>query len=423
MRRLDSARGTFAAVAATALLIGCSTPPPATTGPTVTALATVAPTATTEPTLLPTATPIATQAASAGAWIAVTGQKAISGAQFFDVVWSGERFIAGGVALAGGGVFVSSTDGQDWRSVPSGGSTGYPYRLGAGPNGIVAVGTIDERPASWISTDGRHWSYRAAVFPTALKDDDEVRVTDVIATSTGWLAVGRDDPLCQVACLQAPRRALAWTSSNAQKWTRVAAQASLSKAAMNAVAPTVGGYVAVGEAAGHAAFWTSADGLTWTRVADDPIFGAPSGAAPGATVSAVGVAALGGTVVAVGMASAATADGGPIVLAWRSTDGRTWTQATVEGAAEGQVFSVAATATRFLATGPSGATSCLGGIWSSTDGATWACEAADAGFAGFGPYAAAGSPTHEVAVGLTEAGWDPNGPLGMPGAAWWRPAH
>lgn len=412
-----------ALVSAMVLLVGCSTAPVATPSPlvTVASMGTAAPLGTAGPTTTPAETPTATQAHSAEGWTSAASEAAISGAQFQDVVWTGQRFVAAGGGLTGGGVFVSSADGQRWLSVPSGGTSGYPMRVAAGASGVVAVGTIDDRPASWFSPDGRRWTYRVAVFPTALEDDDEVRVTDVVATTAGWLAVGRDDPVCDVNCGRNPLRALAWTSSDAETWTRVPDQASLSKAAINAAAAFDGGFVAVGEAAGHAAFWTSADGLTWTRVPDDPIFGPSPGATADSTVSAVGVAAARGTIVAVGVASWATSAGAPIVEAWRSTDGRTWTRATVNNAEEGQVFAVAATAGRFLATGPSGDTSCLGGIWSSTDGATWACAATDAAFAGFGPYAAAGSPALEVAVGLTAVGWDPNGPLGLPGAIWWRP--
>jgi hypothetical protein len=41
-------------------------------------------------------------------------------------------------------------------------------------------------------------------------------------------------------------------------------------------------------------------------------------------------------------------------------------------------------------------------------------------FTGFGPYAAAASETVEVAVGLTEAGWDEASGDEIPGAAWYR---
>ena len=391
--------------------------------PTATATATPIESPSQTPLETAAATPLPTQAAAAGDWRAVLNQEAVSSAQFQDVVWTGQRFVAVGGALTGGGVFVSSTDGQRWRSLTSGGSTGSPDRLAVGPKGIVAVGTLDGHTAAWHSTDGRSWTYRLKIFPRALSDDDVVRVTDVVATPTGWLAVGRDDPICQTGCGETPRRALVWTSTDAVAWTRVAAQASLSKAAINAVTAIDGGFLAVGQAAGRATIWTSTDGLTWKRIADDPMFGPPSGATSGATVAAVGAAAGNGSMVAVGMAYGAAASGAPVVLAWRSADGQTWTPATVEGAEEGQVFSVASTTTGFLATGPSGDTSCLGGIWSSTGPDVWSCVASDDGFAGFGAYAAAGSPTVDVAVGLTEVGWDPNGTLGMPGAVWWRPVR
>jgi len=185
---------------------------------------------------------------------------------------------------------------------------------------------------------------------------------------------------------------------------------------MNAIAATADGFVAGGDAGGRAAFWWTPDGLSWTRVADDPSFGASSS---GANVQVVGIAAREGSMVAVGMQQAG-GDSPPTVLAWRSSDGRAWTPASVERATDGQVFSVAATPTGFLATGPSADTSCLGGIWSSTDGSAWACEAADPAFEGFGPYAAAGSPSVEIAVGLTSFGCGEDCPGGFPGAVWWR---
>jgi hypothetical protein len=388
----------------------------------------VSPGASTVPTELPSlppletpqATPIPTQAAVAGDWNAVLDQKAVSNAQLLDVVWTGTRFVAAAVDLNASGVLLTSTDGQRWRSIPAGGSTGSPEHLAAGPNGVVAVGTIDARSAAWVSADGRNWTYRTRVFPKALGSNDEVRVTDVVATATGWLAVGRDDPFCPVGCPAEPLRALMWTSTDGETWTRLQ-QPSFPGGGINSVSAVDGGFVAVGDAAGHAAIWTSPDGLAWRRVTDDPMFGVPDGSPAEATATAVGVASAFGAIVVVGAAHGATAEGGDLVMAWRSTDGKAWSPAAVEGADDGQVFGVAATSSGFLATGPSGETSCLGGIWSSLDGASWACEASDPGFAGFGPYAAAGSPSVDVVVGLTEAGWDPTSGIGAPGAIWWRP--
>ena len=135
----------------------------------------------------------------------------------------------------------------------------------------------------------------------------------------------------------------------------------------------------------------------------------------------VGVAASPGVIVIVGMANGVGPGGAPSVLAWWSADGRKWVQATGDRFLYGQVFEVAATPGGFLATGPSGDQSCLGGIWASTDGRSWRCVASDAVFAGFSPYVAAASTTAEIAVGLTSVGWDPNGSTGLPGAVWWRP--
>jgi hypothetical protein len=187
---------------------------------------------------------------------------------------------------------------------------------------------------------------------------------------------------------------------------------------MNAVAAGSPGFVAAGTGSGRAVLWTSTDGSTWSRVPDAPMFGARPGSGPGASISGVGVAGRPGLTVVMGWAYGVGPGGEPAVIAWWSPDGRTWTKAAVERGGGGQVFSVAATAARFLATGPSGEPSCRGGIWSSVDGATWTCEASAPAFEGFGPYAAAGSPTTEVAVGLTSA--DGDSPDGLPGAAWWR---
>ena len=259
------------------------------------------------------------------------------------------------------------------------------------------------------------------MFPRRLHDTDEVRVEDVIATATGWLAVGRDEPQCQTNCGNDPLRGLVWTSDDGLHWDRVTGQPALAPGGINAIAAFDGGFVAAGNAAGRAAFWTSPDGRAWARVPDDPAFGRPRGSARYADVEATGVAAADGVVVAVGNAFEAGPAGEPVVMAWRSTDGRTWKRSVVEADVGGQAFSVAATRDRFLMTGPSSELSCLGGIWSSDDGLVWACEAREDLFTGFGPYAAAGSQTVEVAVGLTSAGYDEDAGDGLPGAIFWRP--
>jgi hypothetical protein len=128
-----------------------------------------------------------------------------------------------------------------------------------------------------------------------------------------------------------------------------------------------------------------------------------------------GVAADHGVIVGVGM-DGPQGGGDNSVRAWWSLDGRTWSEATGERFAGGQVFSVTSTPDGFLATGPSGPDSCLGGIWQSADGRAWTCVASDAAFTGFGPYAAAASPNVAIAVGLDASG--PETDRGFPGAVW-----
>jgi hypothetical protein len=363
------------------------------------------------------ASPNAHQTASPtpGPWRAVPSQASFSGVQFLDVVWTGARFVAVGGGLDGITSFVDSTDGVDWHRQTGSGTSWAPMSLAAGPGGVVAVGSIREHPASWFSSDGLTWTPRPDAFPTPPLGSDSVEVTDVIATDAGWLAVGRQDPACQLSCLIEPKRALAWTSADGSHWTRVAAQKAFEGGGITAVTRGPEGFVAVGIAARHAAIWTSPDGVGWSRVPDDRMFGDVGTTGP-AAVTATGVATHDGIVVAVGM----TYDGDPAsVFAWWSTDGRVWPKGVVDLAAGGQVFSATATPDGFLAVGPSGGQSCRGGIWASTDGRRWRCDASAPAFEGFAPYAAAASDTVEVAVGLGSAAVDES-PDGEPGAAWYR---
>ncbi len=358
--------------------------------------------------------PSPTASPEAGAWAPVPSQAAVSGVQFHDVAWTGSRFVAvGAVVNTDVHTFLDSLDGVTWRRQEDRAPGGYPMNLAAGPGGLVAVGSIDDRPASWTSPDGLTWTEHAGALPVPALGTDEVEVTDVIATDDGWLAVGRRDPQCFVNCGLDPIRAYVWTSNDGIRWTRLADQSSLAGGGMSGVARSDGGYVAAGTAAGHAAIWTSPDGSTWTRVPEDPMFGDETAL----RTSATGVAAGDGVVAVVGISAG---EGGRGARAWWSENGTTWSDASIETAAGGQLFSVTATPRGFLAMGPSGGASCLGGIWDSTDARAWRCVASDPAFAGFGPYAAAVSDAVEVAAGLGVAGWDDSSGEGIPGAVWVR---
>jgi len=406
---MDRSRIVALLVAGVLAVAGCGSAAPATPGaptatpvspvPTPAAAASPSPSAT--PVFTPTQTPTATPATSTGpasppaaGWREVPQQSSVSGVQFQDVTWTGTRFVAIGWALDGRGVFLDSSDGITWHRQKGMWLPG-PLSLAAGPGGVVAVGLIGGQPASWYSADGLTWLTRRKAFPTPRLGTDTVQVADVVARGDGWLAVGSRDPRCSFHCVHYGR-AYVWTSRDGLHWTRIADQKALSGGGMRAVARGDDGFVAVGEASSHAAIWTSRNGLAWSRVPDDRMFRGGSVEGISLLASAMGVAARDGRVVAVG------ADSSEVVArahAWWTADGRRWSKASVEKAVWGPMFSVAATPTGFLATGASGEESCLGGIWASTDGRAWRCDASDPAFEGFTPMAAAVSNAVEVAVG------------------------
>jgi hypothetical protein len=410
-------------VTAVLLITGCAatkTEPPtsigaATPSPSVTATSTATPTPAPTPTPTLTPTPTQTPVPALAPWREVPQQPSVSAVQFLDVTWTGTRFVATGSALDGRGVFVDSTDGVTWHRQKGGVADGGPGALAAGPGGVVAVGQIGGTQASWSSVDGLTWATHPKAFPMPAVGSDTIFVTDVVARGDGWLAVGRRDPACQIDCMEDPSKAYAWTSSDGSHWTRVADQAAFKGGGMDAVAGGDEGFVAVGVASGRAAIWTSPDGLAWSRVPDATMFHGPKLPGGSLPVHASGVAVRDGVTVVVGSVLGQDSSG---LRFWWSPDGRTWSKGTVKKADEGQMTGVTATPDGFLAVG--GSIGCLGGIWSSTDGRAWRCEASNKKFQGFGPYAAAASDTVEVAVGLTDAGWDENSGDGMPGAAWYR---
>jgi hypothetical protein len=352
----------------------------------------------------------------------VPSDPAIAGVQFQHVIWTGSRFVATGAALEGGGAFVESPDGITWRLQKTATADALPAAVAASPQGVIAVGSIgsiEAHPASWTSNYGATWTTHPDAFPAPRGSGPTGKarftVTSVVATDTGWLAVGRQDPVCQTDCGLSPIRALVWTSSDGRKWTAVPDQKSLLGGGMNAVVRFGSGYVAAGVGVRRPFIWTSPDGTTWTLVKDDSLAHSSAATDPALWIEVFGVAAVGGVVVAVGMESA-VGNSPPSVRAWWSGDGRLWSNAVGDRFGSGQAFAVASTPEGFVATGPSRAESCLGGIWESADGRAWTCVASAAEFAGFGPYAAAASPSVVVAVGLE--GSAPESPLGQPGAVW-----
>ena len=270
----------------TILLVGCSPQPtPTALGTAIATPSTPAP-ATSAP--VNAAPSIESSTPASAGWQPVTAQDSVTGTQFQAVAWTGTRFVATGIALGGEGVFLDSPDGLSWHRQESAIKAAYPSRIAAGPLGLVAIGTIGDRLASWASPDGLRWTARRDAFPATPTGADSRSPT----SSAPPMAGSPSDARTPSATSTAPssRSDRVWTSVDGLHWTGVAKQRSLVGAGMNGVAAGGPGFVAAGAARGRAALWTSAEGR-WSRVPDDAMFHPQPGSDPGAWVAAVEVAA------------------------------------------------------------------------------------------------------------------------------------
>jgi hypothetical protein len=396
------------ALVAAFLMTACQATPSSSPGSSVTPPATLspAPTSTAESTF-----PIASQSPPPPTeppptpdpdWHQVAGIKAFRNRQLDEVIWTGSRFVA-----TSGDFMLDSPDGLTWhrgqKIVRSGGFSSFAV----GPQGIVAVQGL----STWFSRDGLTWTPAAQTAALGAANGRHVEIRDVVATDDGWLAVGSDAPECFVGCAGEGGVPAVWHSLDGITWTREAQAALPTAGTMVGVVRSPDGFIAVGSAiAGrniHAAVWRSPDGAAWTRVPDAAVFAAPPGT--GSLPAMWDVMYQSEVLVAVGIAF--EQDGGS-ALAWRSLDGGvTWQRADGERFPAGQIFSGAAIPGGFVATGPSGGSSCISGIWLSPDGASWSCVANRA-LRRFSAYSAAASDTTLVVVGFG------GGPVSLDAVAW-----
>lgn len=301
------------AIAVAIALASCASPPtpspaqPATSGPTSSA---------------PAPTPASaapTTSESTGTW---TLEASLSSFRVAGLVSLDGRIVAAGCVLATGicvGAAIGVLDSGQWSA-----STldGDPARLelsavDAGDAGLIVVGRAGDLadPATWraaalVSMDGQAW--RAA--PNQGSFQGRVMVDVAELPGEGWVAVGttvtpstfvgfetwlsRDglawelvasmEPNAVVGgvaafaggmiawgtdCLDVcghPTRAILWTSGDGRTWTRVPEQLSLANAVVDSVIPTSGGALAVGsvydqDALGRGAVWVTTDGSSWEQ--------------------------------------------------------------------------------------------------------------------------------------------------------------
>jgi hypothetical protein len=131
-----------------------------------------------------------------------------------------------------GSVAWESDDGTSWTRIDD------PALLTAlvaapavsGEGDLVAVGTsLDAREAVvWLSADGRSWE-RLPQEESRLFHGQKIRMTDIVATPGGWVAVGDE------SSLQRPT-GKSWMSADGHTWVEAPLQASLEHAEVLGVA-------------------------------------------------------------------------------------------------------------------------------------------------------------------------------------------
>lgn len=350
---------------------------------------TAAPTTSSDPALL--------EPATQDGWRPVPEDPLVAATQWDDVVWTGDRFLA-----VGEGVMIGSEDGIHWaRVVPA--PEAEVAAVAVTGDTVRAAGSVDGHDATWEATDGASWTRLPS--PVALAGPL------VAVGPRGWVRVGGLDDGGPCASYCGVTTGASWASADGITWAQSPTQATLDGADLRAVTDWHGTWLAAGTRHSAIGIWSSEDGLTWTRVR-------------GATLRPwdryamafpIGFTSLGPTLVLAGFE--ATQETGAVRL-WWSTDGRSWTDADVEGLGEyGQLSKTWTDADGILATGWTSA--CR--AWSTTDARTWRCIAGDERMKNLSPWGIAESRVVQVLVGMSDEGWDEESEEGPPGSIWWRP--
>jgi hypothetical protein len=266
-----------------------------------------------------------------------------------------------------------SSDGLGWRELPASPAftetkTGWYDSIARviepNPGQLLAVGSANNGDASafdavvWTSANNGATWHRSTVAGAA-----DAAMSDVIATSSGFVAVGVDGHPSGGTQLIGIRGAAVWTSTNGTTWARTPYQASFAGAQMDHVIAADSVLVATGldvpTGSGSVAppIWRSSDGLTWTRaaaVSPSPLsLGADAPIWTGTSFVVSGTEILG--------------DGRYV---WTSTDGLGWSIADVQGAAAPSLVGLATTGSTIVLAG----TTSAGGralLWQSSGGQSW----------------------------------------------------
>ncbi len=253
------------------------------------------------------------------------------------------------------------------------GEIGSVISVATSSNGWVAVGTANGHPGIWHSDDGTAWQLVGSLpaIPNT-PSDAPVTVHDVVATATGFLAVG------SVSTAVDYSRPFAWFSANGTSWTSAELPGSDGCGSVQGLVKTRSSQlVAVGRTCGHsqagstetdaAAIWLSDGGTSWrtASVAD----------AVGGAIDDIAETADG--FVAVGSVRNGSSNRPRV---WESSDGEKW-EATWTDARAGALNSVTTLDKMVVAGGVLGdnTTQLLPRMWVRTARDEWATRAVAGG--------------------------------------------
>ena len=245
------------------------------------------------------------------------------------------------------------------------GGIGTVTSVASSSNGSVAVGTANGQPGIWHSDDGAAWQ-RVGSLPAIqnIPAGSPVTVHDVVATATGFVAVG------SVSTAVDYSRPFAWLSADGTSWTSAELPGSDGCGSVQALVKTRSSQlVAVGQTCGHsqagstetdaAAIWLSDDGTSWrtASVAD----------AVGGAIDDIAQTADG--FVAVGSVRNGSSNRPRV---WESSDAEKW-EATWTDTKEGALNSVTPLDKMVVAGGVLGqnTTQLLPGMWVRTSRDEW----------------------------------------------------
>jgi hypothetical protein len=271
-------------------------------------------------------------------------------------------------------VVWTSSDGSSWKRVDG---VDIPTDVGqliAVEGTFLLVSRGPEGLSVWVSPDGVSWEQHLVEEGAA-----EAQIEDLAVGGPGLVAVGHEDGFRGVIWVSPPdgvpveetttTTTTEPTGPSAAEygWTRIELDpAEAGEGWMADVIAGGPGFVSVGydKVQKQGVVWTSSDGSSWTRTAD-----VTSATAPETWLDAV--ASDGSQLLAVGRLQ----DKGDIgVGIWRSDDGQTWTEVSLDGSFSGvYVFlDIASTPFGWVVTGTGfDESGQKGTVWRSVDGVTW----------------------------------------------------